>query len=178
LPRRCAPRNDRREVARNDRNRNNNQNLLVIAPTSSGKTFIGEMAAVTQAIHSKKTVYLVPLRTLAEEKYRRLKKMYNPCGIDVVISSRDRKEDDNRIGSGRFGIAIMVYEKFRYFLLKYPEFLSGVSLVIIDEMQIINDPVRGPLLEEILVYLQKQGQKIKLDHSEYSTACRTATIQI
>ena len=154
LPRRCSP--------RNDRNRNDNQNLLVIAPTSSGKTFIGEMAAITQTIHHKRTIYLVPLRTLAEEKYRRFKKMYNPCGIDVVISSRDRKEDDNRIGSGRFEIAIMVYEKFRYFLLKYPAFLSGVSLVIIDEMQIINDPVRGPLLEEILVYLQKQEQRMKI----------------
>ena len=57
--------------------RNDNQNLLVIALTSSGKTFIGEMAAVTQAIHNKKTIYLVPLKTLDEEKYRRFKKMYN-----------------------------------------------------------------------------------------------------
>jgi helicase len=46
--------------ARNDKN--GNQNLLVVAPTSSGKTFIGEMAAITQAIHKKKTIYLVPLR--------------------------------------------------------------------------------------------------------------------
>lgn len=142
-------------------NKGKNNHLLVVAPTSSGKTFIGEMAAVTQAIHNKKTIYLVPLRTLAEEKYRRFKKLYHSCGIDVVISSRDRKEDDTRIGSGRFEIAIMVYEKFRYFLLKYPGFLSGVTLVIIDEMQIINDPMRGPLLEEILVCLQNQEQKIK-----------------
>ncbi|MCG2820973.1 MAG: hypothetical protein L6371_03700, partial [Candidatus Atribacteria bacterium] len=35
-------------------------------------------------------------------------------------------------------------------------------MVIIDEMQVINDPVRGPLLEEILVRLQKQEQKIKI----------------
>ena len=142
-------------------NKGKNNHLLVVAPTSSGKTFIGEMAAVTQAIHNKKTIYLVPLRTLAEEKYRRFKKLYHSCGIDVVISSRDRKEDDTRIGSGRFEIAIMVYEKFRYFLLKYPGFLSGVTLVIIDEIQIINDPMRGPLLEEILVCLQNQEQKIK-----------------
>ena len=78
------------------RGKDKNQNLLVIAPTSSGKTFIGEMAAVTQTIHHKKTIYLVPLRTLAEEKYRRFKKMYHPCGIDVAVSSRDRKEDGRR----------------------------------------------------------------------------------
>ena len=73
LPCRFAP--------RNDRNRNDNQNLLVIAPISSGKTFIGEMAAVTQAIHNKKTIYLVPLRTLAEEKYRRF--LENQGGFDT-----------------------------------------------------------------------------------------------
>jgi helicase len=56
----------------------------------------------------------------------------------------------------------MVYEKFNYFFLKYPSFLSGVSLVVIDELQVINDPERGPLLEEMLVNLQNQEQKIKI----------------
>jgi len=154
LPRRCAP--------RNDRNRNDNQNLLVVAPTSSGKTFIGEMAAITQLIHKKKTLYLVPLKTLAEEKYRHFKRLYSNCGIDITISSRDRKENDKKISRGQFQVAIMIYEKFNYFLLKYPSFLSGVSLVVIDELQVINDPERGPLLEEMLVNLQKQEQKIKI----------------
>ena len=139
-----------------------NQNLLVIAPTSSGKTFIGEMAAITQAIHKKKTIYLVPLKTLAEEKYRNFKRLYSDCGIDITISSRDRKEEDKKISRGQFQVAIMVYEKFNYFLLKYPSFLSGVSLVVIDELQLINNPERGPLLEEMLVNLQNQEQKIKI----------------
>jgi len=42
LPRRSASRNDKKGASRNDGVAN--QNLLVIAPTSSGKTFIGEMA--------------------------------------------------------------------------------------------------------------------------------------
>jgi len=44
-------------------NYNKNQNLLVIAPTSSGKSFIGEMAALSQVIHHKKIIYLVPSRS-------------------------------------------------------------------------------------------------------------------
>ena len=62
-----------------------NQNLLVIAPTSSGKTFIGEMAAITQAVHKKKTIYLVPLRSLAEEKYRHFRDLYADCDINTLL---------------------------------------------------------------------------------------------
>ncbi|MEA2087717.1 MAG: DEAD/DEAH box helicase [Candidatus Caldatribacteriota bacterium] len=142
----------------NDRNRN----LLAVAPTSSGKTFIGEMAAVTQAVHNKKTIYLVPLRSLAEEKYRHFKDLYASCDVNTLISSRDRREYDKRIIRGDYQVAVMVYEKFNYFLLEYPDFLQEVSLVIIDEMQMINDPVRGPLLEEIITYIKKNKPELKI----------------
>jgi helicase len=174
LPRRSAPRNDNlmdsrmrgNEIAalsskaRNDKNRN--QNLLVIAPTSSGKTFIGEMAAITQAIYKKKTIYLVPLRSLAEEKYHHFKDLYADCNINTLISSRDRREDDQKIIRGGYQIAVMIYEKFNYFLLEYPDFLREVSLIIIDEMQMIDDPVRGPLLEEIITSIRKKKPELKI----------------
>jgi helicase len=139
-----------------------NQNLLVIAPTSSGKTFIREMAAITQAIHKKKTIYLVPLRSLAEEKYHHLKDLYANCNINTLISSRDRREDDKKIIKGDYQIAIMVYEKFNYFLLKYPQLLKGTSLIIIDELQMIHDPSRGLLLEGMIEYIRKKNPKVKL----------------
>jgi helicase len=133
-------------VVRKDKNRN--KNLLVIAPTSSGKTFLGEMAAITQAIHQKKAIYLIPLRSLAEEKYQHFKKLYTgtDCKIKILVSSRDRREDDKKIIKVDYQIAIMVYEKFNYFLLKYPQLLKGTSLIIIDELQMIHDPSREPLL--------------------------------
>jgi helicase len=142
--------------------KNGNNNLLVLAPTSSGKTFIGEMAAITQAIHKKKIIYLVPLRSLAEEKYHHFRDLYTNCDINTLISSRDRREDDKKIIKGDYQVAVMVYEKFNYFLLKYPNFLREVSLIIIDEMQMINDPVRGPLLEEIITYIRKKKPELKI----------------
>ena len=157
LPRRFAPRNDKKCVC-NDR-----KDLLVVAPTSSGKTFIGEMAAITQAINQKKTIYLVPLRSLAEEKYRHFKKLYGgaDCKISILVSSRDRREDDRKIIKGEYQVAVMVYEKFNYFLLKYPQLLKDVSLIIIDELQMIHDPVRGPLLERIIESIRKSKAAIK-----------------
>lgn len=134
-----------------------NNNLLVIAPPSSGKSFIGEMAAVAQAIHQRKIIYLVPLRSLVEEKYRHFKDLYSNCGIDIAMSTRDRREDDHRIIRGNYKMAVMAYEKFNYFLLQYPHFLDDISLVIIDEMQMINAPKWGPLLKEILEQLLQRN---------------------
>jgi helicase len=127
-------------------------------------SFIGEMAAITQAIHYQKAIYLVPLRSLAEEKYRHFKKLYSGknCPIKILISSRDHREDDHKIIAGEYEIAIMVYEKFNYFLLKYPAFLENISLIIVDELQMIHDPERGPLLEEMIKYIRKNNSQIKL----------------
>jgi len=130
-----------------------NNNLLVIAPPSSGKSTLGEMAAIAQAIHQRKIIYLVPLRALADEKYRHFKDLYSNCGIDIAISTRDRRENDRRIIRGNYKIAVMAYEKFNYFLLQYPQFLDDISLVIIDEMQMINNPKWGSLLKDILEQL-------------------------
>jgi len=139
-----------------------NQNLLVIAPTSSGKTFIGEMAAISRTIHLQKTIYLVPLRALADEKYRHFKKLYSNYGIETVISTCDRSEDDHNIISGDYDVAVMAYEKFNYFCLMCPRFLEIVSLIIIDEMQLINDSKWGPLLESMVNHIESNNKDIKI----------------
>jgi helicase len=135
---------------------NDNNNLLVVAPPSSGKSFLGEMAAAAHLIHQKKIIYLSPFRFYAEEKYSHFKNLYSNCGLETIISTHNRKEDDCRIIQGDYKLAVMDCEKFNYFLLIYPEFLTDVSLVIIDEMQIIDDPKWGPLLEEIIDQLLKK----------------------
>ena len=145
LPRRFAPRNDR-----------NNNNLLVIAPPSSGKSFLGEIATIAHLTHQKKCIYLAPFRFYAEEKYSHFKNLYSACGLETIISTRNRQEDDSRIIQGDYKLVVMDFEKFNYFLLMYPEFLTDVSLVIIDEMQIIDDPRWGPLLEEMIDLLLKK----------------------
>jgi len=138
------------------RGNEDNNNLLVIAPPSSGKSFLGEMATIAHLIHQKKSIYLAPSRFYAEEKYCHFKNLYNNCGVETIISTRNRKEDDCHIIQGDYKLAVMDCEKFNYFLLMYPEFLTDVSLVIIDEMQIIDDPQWGPLLEEIIDQLLKK----------------------
>src|SRR5437667_12469984 len=77
-------------------------NLIVFSPTSSGKTFIGEMAAVKAARGNTKVLYMVPQKALAAEKFEELQRRYSPAGIKVVVSSRDRREHDDEIERGDF----------------------------------------------------------------------------
>ncbi len=128
-------------------------NLVVSAPTSSGKTMIGELAAINRAIGNRKTLYLVPLKALAEEKYQSLRQQCQPHGFRVVISTRDRKEHDAALSRGDFDIAVVVYEKFFPLVTSKKQVINQFGLVVVDELQMIADPNRGALLDLILSWL-------------------------
>ena len=132
-------------------------NLIVFSPTSSGKTFIGEMAAVKAARENTKVFYLVPQKALAEEKYREFSRRYAKAGIDIAISSRDRREFDRQILGRQFQIAIVVYEKLQTLLVAQPNLIQGIGLVVVDELQMLTDDERGPGLELLLTKLKMAG---------------------
>jgi helicase len=132
----------------------NGQSLIISAPTSSGKTFCGEMAAVANLFKRKKVIYLVPLKAIAEEKFSDFEEKYSDLGIKVVISTRDRQENDRKIEKSDFDLAIMIYEKFNQLLLRNMDILSQVNLIIVDELQMIVDPSRGPVLELALLKIR------------------------
>jgi helicase len=137
-------------------------NLVVFSPTSSGKTFIGEMAAVKAARANGRVFYLVPQRALAEEKFREFRARYGPIGLDVVVSSRDHREHDAQIRDRRFELAIVVFEKLRALLVSQPNLLADVGLVVVDELQMLTDPERGPTLELLLTKLRMAPKQPRL----------------
>lgn len=132
----------------------NGQSLIISAPTSSGKTFCGEMASVANLFKRKKVIYLAPLKAIAEEKFSDFFEKYSNLGIAVVISTKDRQEDDTKIAKGNFDLAITIYEKFNQLLIKNMDILSQVNLIIVDELQMIADPSRGPVLELALLKIR------------------------
>jgi helicase len=129
-------------------------NLIVFSPTSSGKTFIGEMAAVRAARENTKVFYLVPQKALAAEKFEELRRRYGPLGISVVVSSRDHREFDDQILRRDFQIAVVVFERLQALLVSRPQLMKVLGLVVVDELQIITDPERGPTLELLLTKLR------------------------
>jgi helicase len=64
--------------------------FVIAAPTASGKTLIAEMAFLSTFLNRRgRTVYLVPLKALAREKYEDFTRKYKEAGLRVVMSSGD-----------------------------------------------------------------------------------------
>ena len=129
------------------------RSLVISSPTSSGKTFVGEMAALRAAFAGQRVLYLTPLRALAEEKYETFRVRYATYGVKVVVATRDRREFDNDIEHGDFHLAVLVYEKLAQLLVRHPHLLRTVALVVVDELQMLGDPERGSGLELTLTKL-------------------------
>jgi len=137
-------------------------NVVVFSPTSSGKTFVAELAAVRYFEQGRKSVFLVPTKALAEEQYAHLTRSYAPLGARVVVATRDRIAQDNAIIRGDFDLAVMVYEKFKAFLTLAPELLSRISLVAVDELQILGEPERGDTVDLLLTSILASEHNVQL----------------
>ncbi len=126
------------------------RNLLAVAPTSSGKTFIGEVAATTSAfLRPHHALFIVPFRALAEEHYLLFRERYGEL-LSVGISTSDHQEFDPDIRAGNVSLTVMTYEKLTGFLVAQPNFLNRCSTLVVDEVQSMSDPARGSNLEIML----------------------------
>ena len=137
-------------------------NLLVVGPTTSGKTLVGEFAATSSAYKMRRHgLFLVPYRALADEHFANFRERYGEF-LSVVISTSDWTEFDDDIRSGNFGIAVMTYEKLIGLLVDHPQLLDRCSTLVVDEVQMLGDRARGGSLEMLLtqVLLHEQSPQL------------------
>lgn len=150
--------NSLQQAAINDFGLLNGSHLVVSAPTSSGKTMVGELAALHAFLKRQRTYFLLPLRALVNDKYEEFRRKYGDYGLKVIRSTGEIADDDEALVNGKFDIALLTYERFAAMILGLPHLLRQIGLVVVDEVQMIGDRNRGATLEFLLTLLRTQRE--------------------
>lgn len=142
------------------------RNLVLASPTASGKTLVAELCALKHVLEKNgKIIYLTPLRALANEKFDEFKK-YAPImkkdggRIRTGISTGDFDSTDPWLE--RYDIIITTNEKADSLLRHRAKWMDEISLVIADEVHLLNDAKRGPTLEVVLARLMQVSPDIQI----------------
>lgn len=145
--------NELQLTAVNDHGVLDGESLFIVAPTSSGKTLIGELAAAQGVKAGKKAAFLLPYRALVNEKFYDFSRRYSPAGVRVARCSGDATDSIGQVLGGRYDLAFFTYETFLNLALSSPRLLNQLGLVVVDEGQFVTDPHRGITVELILALL-------------------------
>ena len=142
----------------------NGLNLLVSAPTGSGKTVPAIYALIIYLMKGYKCVYTAPIKVLSEQKYGDLKTDFENmfteiCGREIRIGMMTGDTQINRDADVIVGTPEIIRNSlynFKNNKIKKSEkelkdnFLDKLGCVIFDEVHYFNDKERGGVYEEII----------------------------
>ncbi len=115
--------------------------VLVEAPTGSGKTWIAE-EAIREGLREGRTAwYTTPLKALSNQKYRRFCTLYGTDRVGLLTGER-------RI-QPQAPVIVATTEILRNALY---EGTIAPDLVVLDEAHYLSDPERGTAWEEVILY--------------------------
>jgi hypothetical protein len=140
-----------------------NDDLLVLLPTGSGKSIIGELRAALTLTMNKQVIWIMPTRSLVRQAQRELRRAFRPLGVTVeeLPTTEDFKPlYTDRLIETRL-VAATTPEKLAALIRTNPEAVSNVGLIILDEAQILFDLNRGTTAEYALVEIQQRLPQCK-----------------
>ncbi|MFC1705608.1 DEAD/DEAH box helicase [Planctomycetota bacterium] len=117
--------------------------VIVAAPTGCGKTVVAAYAIERALEQGERVVYTSPIKALSNQKFR-----------DFGVEWGDRvgiMTGDVTINPGADAL-IMTTEIFRNTIFESPEQLSDIGYVILDEVHYLDDPERGTVWEESIMF--------------------------
>ena len=134
-----------------------NNNVLVVAPTGSGKTYIAEKSIEHYLSKQKNVFYTTPIKALSNQKFNDS----NRDGISTGLLTGDRTINKDS------ELVVATTEILRNMIFSNDEKLENTGLIILDEVHYLGDKDRGTTWEEIIIHA---NQNIKF-------LCLSATIK-
>ncbi len=123
------------------------ESVIVSVPTASGKTLIAYIAIFEKFLKKQRSVYMVPLKALASEKFQELKKL-RALGLKVSLAMGDYDESPQVIRTS--DVVISTSEKLDSMIRHDPSIVYDIGLLVADEVHLIGDHSRGPIEELVL----------------------------
>ncbi len=118
-------------------------NVLVGAPTGAGKTLVAEYAIEDASKRGRRSIYTSPIKALSNQKFRDFR---DQPGASVGIQTGDVTIHATA------QVVIMTTEILRNVVLEDSRALSDVEYVVFDEVHFLDDPERGTVWEEALIF--------------------------
>jgi replicative superfamily II helicase len=132
------------------------ENIVVSAPTASGKTAIAEVAICRTLDAGGTALFLAPLRALTNEKEREWER-FEELGYSVYVVTGERDLNPRR--AERADVLVMTPEKADSATRKHDshryEFITDVDCCIIDEVHLLDADGRGSVLEVTISRLRR-----------------------
>jgi superfamily II RNA helicase len=150
------------------------RSVVVVAPTGSGKTLIGEYAIARALARGKRVFYTTPLKALSNQKLRDFRKQFGMDRVGLVTGDLCINRNAP--------ILVMTTEIFRNILYgtlidDLETALVDVEAVVLDECHYMNDRQRGTVWEESIIYCPQNIQLIALSATIANSEQLTAWIE-
>ncbi len=118
--------------------------VLVAAPTGAGKTLVADFAIEQALAEGRRIAYTAPVKALSNQKFRDFRGTLGEEKVGIMTG-------DVTINPGA-PLVIMTTEVFRNTIFEDPRNLEEVSTVIFDEVHYLDDPERGTVWEESIIF--------------------------
>ncbi|CBQ73764.1 related to HFM1-DNA/RNA helicase [Sporisorium reilianum SRZ2] len=141
------------------------ENVVLSAPTGSGKTVIFELALVrmlTKDPENARAVYLAPTKALCSERTRDWSTRFGSVGCGVTELTGDSVHGLHVARKSR--LIVTTPEKWDSLTRRWDEhsgILSTIRLLLIDEVHILNESQRGARLEVVVTRTKTRGNHVR-----------------
>ncbi len=130
------------------------RDVLVVAPTGSGKTVVAQYGVHLAIEQGTRCVYTAPVKALSNQKYHELAQWLGQGSVGLLTGDTTVNRDAQ--------ILVMTTEVLRNMLLRASPDIDEVGYVVLDEVHYLADRDRGPVWEEIILSLPPHARLVSL----------------
>lgn len=135
--------------------------VLVCAPTGSGKTVVAHYAVELSLAQGYRCIYTAPIKALTNQKYAELVERHGEEHVGLLTG-------DNTINREAH-ILVVTTEVLRNMLFSGAQEIDDIGYVVLDEVHYLADKERGPVWEEIILTLPSTARLVGLSATVANT---------